>query len=204
MIRSVGKFLVCVAVTISTCTTLLAQTGNPDEGKLKASTCVACHGGDGNSPVDQFPKIAGQVPGYIAQELARYKSQHRDNAIMYGMTISLSDDDMADLDAYYSSQEISVAVLSMDQEQDARAGEAIYRGGQAQFDIPACMACHGPSGGGIPPHYPRLGGQHAAYIQAQLLAFKSGTQKSEIMQSVAFPLSEKQIEQLAIYISALH
>lgn len=181
-----------------------AQTGDAGAGEQKSATCVACHGADGNSPLDQFPKIAGQVPGYIAAQLAMFKSQQRDNAIMLGMVGALNEQDMADIDAYYSSQAMSGISISTDQEAMARAGEAIFRGGYAEYSIPACMSCHGPAGAGIMPNFPRLAGQHAAYIEAQLLAFKSGTRVNPIMQGIAFPLSEQQIKELALYISALH
>lgn len=181
-----------------------AQTGDADAGKDKSGTCVACHGTDGNSPLDQFPKIAGQVSGYIAKQLANFKSGQRENSIMLGMTASLSEKDMADLDTFYSGQSITGGSVSDDQEAAARAGEEIFRGGITEFSVPACMGCHGPSGSGIPPNFPRLAGQHAAYIEAQLLAFKSGTRTNDIMQPIAFPLSEEQIKQLALYISGLN
>jgi cytochrome c553 len=181
-----------------------AGQGDAEAGKQKSATCAACHGADGNSPLDQFPKIAGQVPGYVADQLHRYQSQERDNAIMKGMVGTLSDQDMADIDAFYASQEMSIGSISADQEEAARAGEAIYRGGIAEFSVPACMSCHGPRGSGIAPNFPRLAGQYSTYIEAQLLAFKSGSRSNPIMQTVAFPLSEEQIKQLALYISALH
>ena len=182
----------------------IAQDGNADAGKQKSASCAACHGADGNSPLDQFPKIAGQVPGYVDSQLHKFQSKSRDNAIMMGMVGSLSDEDMADLDAYYSSQAMSMGSVSADQEELARAGEAIFRGGIAEFSVPACMGCHGPSGGGIAPNFPRLAGQYASYIEAQLQAFKSGARPDPIMQTIAFPLSNEQIKQLALYISALH
>ncbi len=179
----------------------LAQ--DAEAGKAKAGTCVACHSSDGNSPLEQFPKIAGQVPGYIADQLARFKSGERPGTVMMGMVAALSEQDMADMDAWYSSQTMTVGAVSPDQEEDARAGEAIFRGGIAEFNVPSCMGCHGPSGSGIPPAYPRLGGQYAAYIEAELKAFKSGAREHPIMQPIAFVLSDQQIRQLALYLSAL-
>ncbi len=179
----------------------LAQ--DAEAGKAKAGTCVACHNTDGNSPLEQFPKIAGQVPGYIADQLARFKSGERPGTVMMGLVAALSEQDMADVDAWYSSQTMTVGAVSPDQEEDARAGEAIYRGGIAEFNVPSCMGCHGPSGSGIPPAYPRLGGQYAVYIEAELKAFKSGVRAHPIMQPIAFVLSDQQIRQLALYLSAL-
>jgi cytochrome c553 len=203
MIRMLKITMLSLMLAFAMNTSSVAQFGDAEAGKQKSATCVACHGADGNSPIDQFPKIAGQVPGYIAAQLASFKSGERENPIMAGMVGALSEQDMADLDAYYASQTISVGSISADQEESARAGEAIYRGGIAEYSVPACMSCHGPSGSGIPPNFPRVSGQHAAATEAQLLAFKSGQRKSPIMNPIAFPLSEEQIKQLALYISAL-
>jgi cytochrome c553 len=203
MIRILKITMLSLMFAFAMNTSSVAQSGDAEAGKQKSATCTACHGVDGNSPVDQFPKIAGQVPGYIAAQLASFKSGERENPIMAGMVGALSEQDMADLDAYYASQPISVGSISADQEEFARAGEAIYRGGIAEYSVPACMSCHGPSGSGIPPNFPRLSGQHAAATEAQLLAFKSGMRKSPIMNPIAFPLSEEQIKQLSLYISAL-
>lgn len=180
-----------------------AQSGDAEAGKQKSLACAACHGNDGNSPVAQFPKIAGQVPGYIAAQLENFKSGERADPIMGGIVAGLSEQDMADLDAYYSRQQISEIAITAEQAQQASAGEAIFRGGVAKFNVPACIGCHGPSGSGIPPNFPRLAGQHAGYTETQLLAFKSGQRNSSIMNPIAFSLSEQQIKQLALYISAL-
>lgn len=185
-----------------------AQTGtayrsDAEAGRAKSAVCAACHGTNGNSASDQFPNIAGQVDGYIAAQLAKFKSGERDNLIMAGMVAILTPADMADLDAYYANQPAAVGSITPEQETTARAGEAIYRGGIEKYHVPPCMACHGPSGAGVSPNFPRLGGQHATYLEAQLLAFKSGQRTNEIMQPIAFPLSEQQIKQLALYLSGL-
>ena len=202
---SMFKFLmVSAALALAMNTNSVAQSGDAKAGKQRSLSCTACHGADGNSQVAQFPKIAGQVPGYISQQLMKFKSGERASPIMSGIVGALSEQDMANLDAYYSSQKITAGSITAEQEQDARAGEAIFRGGIAEFNVPACMGCHGPSGSGIPPNFPRLAGQHADYIETQLLAFKTKQRVSLIMNPIAFPLSEQQIKQLALYISALH
>ena len=180
-----------------------AHAGDAEAGKAASATCVACHGPDGNSPVDQFPKIAGQVPGYIEAQLKAYKSGERENAIMLGIVGTLSEEDMANLDAYYAGQAATAGAVSEEEELVARIGEVIYRGGYAEYDIPPCMACHGPAGQGIPPHYPRLAGQWPAYTEAQLLAYKNGTRANEVMHPIAFPLSEGQIKALSLYVYGL-
>ena len=190
-----------LALLVTMNTAGMAQ--DAEAGKAKSGTCVACHGTDGNSPLEQFPKIAGQVPGYIADQLASFKSGQRPGPVMMAMVAALSEQDMADMDAWYSSQTMTVGSVSPDQEEDARAGEDIFRGGIAEYNVPACMGCHGPSGSGIPPTFPRLGGQHAAYIETALQEFKSGAHGHPIMQPIAFVLSDQQIRQLALYLSAL-
>ena len=117
--------------------------GDPAAGEAKAQACVACHGADGNSVNSGFPSLAGQVPGYIAGQLAAFKSGKRANAIMMGLAQPLSAEDMADLDAWYESQTIAPRSNSEDQLALASEGESHYRGGSAELAVPACMACHG-------------------------------------------------------------
>lgn len=179
-------------------------TGNAEAGKAKSALCTACHGADGNSITPNFPHLAGQVPGYIAKQLAAFKSGSRQDATMAGMVAALSDQDMLDLDAFYASQAPKAGEVSADNEADALKGEAIYRSGIKEFSVSACMACHSPDGKGVLPNYPRLAGQTADYIEKQLKDFKSGARQDAMMNPIAFPLSETQIKQLALYISGLY
>lgn len=197
------RFLISLAATLFFAGVCAAEQGNVESGKAAAVTCVACHA-TSNSVSAQFPNLSGQVPGYIAAQLAKFKSGERKNAIMAPMVAPLSAQDMADLDAYYSSLSGIKGAITPAQEEDALAGGKLYRGGYKPYNIPACMGCHGPSGYGIPPAFPRLSGQSAAYIEAQLLVFKSAARRSPIMNPIAFSLSEQQIKQLALYISALY
>lgn len=197
------SFLNIAAVFLFT-SVAVAQQGSVNVGKTIATPCVACHGVNGNSATDQFPNLAGQVPGYIAEQIVKFQTGERKNAVMAGMVAKLSKQDIADLDAYYSSLKANKGSITPAQEESALAGGKLYRGGYQPFSIPACMGCHGPSGHGIPPTFPRISGQHAAYIEAQLLAFKSGERKDPIMNPIAFPLSAQQIKELALYISALY
>ena len=177
--------------------------GDPAAGQAKSQICAACHGLDGNSLMPQNPVLAGQVPGYIAQQLAQFKSGVRKNAIMAGMTQLLSEQDMQDLDAWFSSQTAPPRTVSADNLELAHTGEKLYRGGDSEMSVPACMGCHGPAGFGIPPNYPRLTGQWSTYLEEQLLAFKDGRRASPIMGPIAFRLSAEQIKTLAVYMSAL-
>lgn len=177
--------------------------GDPAAGEAKAQACVACHGADGNSANSGFPSLAGQVPGYIAGQLAAFKSGKRANAIMMGLAQPLSAEDMADLDAWYASQTIAPRSISEDQLALASEGESLYRGGSAELAVPACMACHGPAGRGMPSNYPRVAGQWPEYLEGQLLAFKSGARAGKIMGPIAHRLSAQQIHALSVYMSAL-
>jgi cytochrome c553 len=178
--------------------------GDAEAGKAKSATCTACHMADGNSAVPSFPKIAGQQPGYIAKQLADFKSGTRLDDTMKGMVAALSEQDMLDLDAYFSGQTQSPGEISQDQAELALAGEKVYRGGLTEFSVTACMACHGPDGKGLQPNFPRLSGQHASYIEKQLLAFKDGSRSNSMMNGIAFPLSAEQIKNLSVYISGLY
>jgi len=178
-----------------------------EAGKAKAATCVACHGAEGVSPSPEWPNLAGQVPGYIATQLQEFKKGaegNRNNAIMAGMVASLSDEDIANIDAYFSSLTPHQGFITPEQEPVALAGRSIFRAGNAEFQVPACMGCHGPSGAGVAPNFPRIAGMSKEYLQAQLLSFKNGTRSNDMMSPIAFPLSVQQIEELATYISGLN
>ena len=177
--------------------------GDPAAGQVKAQACVACHGADGNSTNSGFPSLAGQVPGYIAGQLAAFKSGKRANAIMMGLAQPLSAEDMDDIDAWYAAQTIAPRSISEDQLGLASEGESLYRAGSAELAIPACMACHGPAGHGIPSQYPRVAGQWPEYLESQLLSFKSGERAGKIMGPISHRLSVHQIHALSVYMSAL-
>ena len=171
--------------------------------QAKVAACAACHGADGNSVIPQNPKLAGQVPGFIADQLSKFKSGERDNAIMTAQVANLTDEDMKAIDAHYSAQEPQLGAISEDMLEEALIGEKIFRGGEPSMSISACMSCHGPNGDGIPIRFPRVSGQHAEYLEQTLLAYKSGSRKSDVMNSIAFRLSEQQIKSLALYMHGL-
>ncbi|NND00190.1 MAG: cytochrome c4 [Gammaproteobacteria bacterium] len=203
MLKTIFMLLAAVAFAGSNA----QAAGDPVAGKSKSAVCASCHGAQGISVLPANPNIAGQVPGYIAAQLAAFKSGERVNAIMAGQSSPLSEEDMADLDAYYSS--LPAKVTSSLTEEDkvlAEAGRAIYRGGYAERGISACMSCHGPSGHGIPKNYPRVSAQHKEYLEQQLLAYKKGERKgyNGIMYNISFGLSELQIKQLSAYMSGLN
>lgn len=180
--------------------------GDAKAGGDKAKQlCASCHGPDGNSIAPTFPTIAGQVPGYVADQLARFKSGERENAVMAGIAAPLSDEDMANLDAYFATQKTKPGSIPESDRELAEQGGRLYRGGFEPMRISACMSCHGPSGHGVPRRYPRVAGQKREYLEQQLLAFKSGKRKSygDIMTNIAFRMSEQQIKAVSAYMHAL-
>lgn len=183
----------------------VGAAGNAAAGKNKSAVCAGCHGVDGNSAAPNFPKLAGQDGQYIAKQLADFKSGARKDQTMIGMVAGLSKKDMDDLGAYYASQKRSTGTTSASAA-DLKKAERLYRGGDAKNGIAACMSCHGPAGVGIPPRFPAVSGQHAAYSQKQLLDFKSGARNndSEVMTRTAFRLSEAEIKAVSEYMAALH
>lgn len=180
--------------------------GNVEAGRKLAAQCAGCHGLDGNSSSAKFPKLAGQHATYIYQQLQLFKSGQRKNAIMNSMASGLSKQEMKNLAVYYASQEIKPSLVpNVDL---AQLGAKIYHGGLSEFDVPACSGCHGPSGLGNPAAvYPRISGQHAEYIAAELRAYRTGKRggypRAEIMEGVTRGLSNHQIKALAAYITGL-
>lgn len=175
--------------------------GDTAAGKTKSALCVACHGPDGNSANPEWPKLAGQQAEYIVKQLKDFKSGARQNPLMTGIAAGLSETDMENLAAYFSSQKVK-AVGITDAEL-AKRGERLYRGGSRKMQVSACMACHGPAGQGVPPRFPSVSGQHATYSEIQLQAFKEGKRRNEIMRAIAARMSKDEIKAVAVYMSGL-
>ncbi len=179
--------------------------GNAAAGKAKTAACIACHGVDGNGGADpSWPKLAGQIPEYLVKQLKDFKSGVRKNPIMNGMAAGLSTQDMDDIAAYYAAQKIKPGAAGS--KELARQGERIYRGGNAKMGVSACMSCHGPSGHGIPPNFPRVSAQTPVYTERQLLDFKSSRRANDngIMTRIAFRMSEQEIKAVSEYMAGLH
>lgn len=179
--------------------------GDAAAGKARAAACAGCHGMDGNSANPAWPKLAGQHPAYLVKQLQDFKEGRRRNAMMAPMAMGLDDKGMADVAAFYSSQEGSTGEADPGL---VELGERIYRGGNRDSGVTACMGCHGPSGAGNPAAgFPALGGQHAAYTKAQLQAFKAGERDNDsgkMMRNIAAKMSEAEMEAVASYIQGLH
>ena len=195
---------VLTGLAISVAASAWAEGGNAEAGKTKSATCAACHGADGNSVNPEWPKLAGQHPSYIAKHLANFKEDARVNPSMSPMAKPLSEQDMADLAAYFSSQAAKPG--EADQTKVA-LGEQMYKGGNNATGVAACAACHGPTGAGNPAsNFPSLSGQHATYIKNQLNAFRKGERANDagkMMRNVAAKMTDAEIEAVAEYIAGL-
>jgi cytochrome c553 len=175
------------------------------KGKEKSAICIACHAIDGNSQIKLNPKLAGQSEKYLIKQLLDFKKGKRLDPTMQSMASLLSTQDIQNIAAYFSSQ--TVQHQTVDKQYIALA-ERIYRGGDKNRDIPACIACHSATGKGLSSAgFPAIGGQHPAYTIKTLKAFRSGKRNNdanEIMQDVVSKMSDKQIEALAYYLAGLH
>lgn len=177
--------------------------------QVAGQLCAACHAQDGNSAAAANPKIAGQIAEYLHKQLLDFKARGgakpvRENPIMNGMVASLSEADMKNLAAYYAGQKLKPAVAS--DKELAALGQKIWRGGNAASGVPACAGCHGPDGAGMPAQYPRLSGQFADYVAAQLKAFRDGSRANDpngMMRAVAARMSEREIRSVAEYAAGL-
>ena len=203
------KHFLQLAISLSMLFSLpVLALGDADAGKSKAAICAACHGADGNSVVPNWPKIAGQHAQYLDRQIVLIKSGNRPVPEMAGIVIGLSEQDIADLAAFFSSQTSSAGLTD---EALREAGEQLYRGGNAATEIPACMSCHGPAGEGNPlSGYPSLAGQHSVYSEKMLKGFRAGQTwgeddaSSEVMTGVALRLTDDEIKAVASYIQGLH
>ncbi|MGF1710827.1 cytochrome c4 [Vibrio kagoshimensis] len=186
--------------------------GSIEAGKAKSQTCVACHGADGNSLITQYPKLAGQHAKYLEKQLKELKlgmtsggKQGRYEPVMGAMAMPLSEEDMADLAAYYASLPIS---NNSTPENVVAEGKALYTAGDAERGITACIACHGPRGNGTElSGFPKVSGQHADYIKAQLEKFRDGSRNNDMnamMRDVAKKLTDADIDTLSKYVGGLH
>ena len=196
------------------------QWGDAQRGATLAGACAACHGLDGNGTDRSiYPVIAGQNEPYMAHQLALFKSGERPSPIMQPIAAMLSPQDMRDLGAYFSTQTAQAGIADDDVVASGpyeglkfyEIGQQLYRRGDASRQIPACMACHGPTGAGMPgPSYPHVGGQASWYTARRLQEFRDGTTAErdtrlfQVMHTIAQPLTDEEIQALASYLEGLH
>lgn len=186
------------------CMAIMVATVQAD-GQAKAQVCSACHGPDGNSSNPIWPNLAAQNPSYIVAQLKAFKANKRANPAMAPMMLPQEESDMQEVAAFFGAQSLQVQPITND---DVAAGQNLYRGGDAERGIPACMACHGPDGAGNPASgYPALRGQHPDYTVLQLQNYrddKRQTDPQQMMRMIAKRLSDEDMQRLARYVSAVH
>jgi cytochrome c553 len=174
-----------------------------DAKAIAATVCSACHGEDGNSSIPMFPKIAGLQEAYIVKQLRDFQSGRRKSDVMAPVVAQLKAEDIAPLAAYFSAQKVK-PVTGVDK-RSTDVGKLIYMDGNEETGVPACVGCHQPQGVGQTT-YPRIGGQHAQYLQQQLKSFAAGDRSNDVgrfMRVIAKRLSEEEIQSVAAYLSAL-
>ena len=207
------RLLATAAVAVFGSGLAFAQgAAKPDAAKgqaIASQVCAACHAADGNSPVAANPKLAGQIYDYLQKQLGNFKPQagkkaERDNPVMAGMVAGLSEADIKAVAAFYASQKLKPAKAT--NKELAALGQKIYRAGNAASGMPACAGCHGPTGAGVPAQYPRIAGQFAEYVEAQLRAFRAGTRTNDpngMMRGVAVRMNNREIRAVAEYVAGL-
>lgn len=200
-----NKLLVSLVLSLGVAGSAHALEGDAAAGQGKVAMCSACHGADGNSMLPNFPNLAGQGDRYLLKQMTEIKNGTRNVPEMTGMLTAMTEQDLADIAAHYSSQKSAEGAADAEL---AKRGEQIYRGGNLKTGLPACTGCHSPTGqGNAPAAYPHLAGQHADYTVKQLTDFREGARTNDgdgmIMQTVASRLSNKDIKAVAQYIQGL-
>lgn len=190
-------------------------SGDPEAGEALTVTCAACHGADGNSAAANFPKLAGQGEAYLLKQLIDIKEGNRVIVEMTGLLNPYDETQLEDMAAFYAAQNVQVGEANPEL---VALGESLYKAGNAETGVPACIGCHGPNGSGNDPAvFPALGGQHADYTASQLKKFQLGYRAEAVsaevrmndgdammMRTIAFRLKDFEIEALASYIQGLH
>lgn len=210
-----------ISLALTSAASILHAEGNINAGKQKATSCAGCHGEDGNSMVATFPKLAHQHSSYLQQQLHAFKDGTRSDPMMSAIAMTLADEDIQDISAYYAVQKVSenslpVSAADADEKpadnNDAvqsliTQGSNLYRNGNLQSAVSACIACHGPFGeGNKPASFPALKSQHADYLIKALTDFKSGARSNNpenIMHMIAKKMSDQEIKAVAYRISMM-
>ena len=210
---SLGRLLAVAAVALLVlgCANIerSRDLANP---KLTATTlaqqvCSNCHGMTGNAVSPNFPNLAGQVESYVAAQLKGFRSHNRHDPAgfeyMWGLSRSLSDEQIAGLAAYYAAQTPDAQGIEGERSR-IDAGRALFERGAADQGVPACVGCHGEQGRGNGT-FPRLAGQHADYLVKQLVVFQRTDERPEgrSMKTVAHALTQQNIDDVASYLQAL-
>lgn len=184
--------------------------GDPNKGREKSQVCQGCHGADGNSYGPEWPNLASQHTSYLTKQIRNFKDGVRKNETMNSMAAGLSEEDIKDIAAFFSSQSLTAQGGPSNEKLDSeliKTGRKIYKGGNRYSGVPACAGCHGPNAvGNGPAAFPHLAGQKITYLIKTLKDFKSGARANdpnEIMRNIASKLTESEIKAVANYVSTL-
>lgn len=190
----------------------LVKNGNAENGKNLAESCKACHGlrGEGTAAETRdgevtpaIPALAGQTANYMLKQLRDYYNGDRENDIMTGIAKGLSEQDVADLAAWFSSLSLPTQPIKME---DVSAAESLVKSGDGKRILPPCFVCHGSDGQGEKIDIPSLAGQQAEYFERTLMQYRSGERHNDIysrMRLIARQLKEAEIKILAKYYQQL-
>ncbi|OIR04896.1 cytochrome c4 [mine drainage metagenome] len=200
LVLSVGFSMNAVAAEKAAASAPVVEKKSAEQ--IVNTVCAACHTADGNSVITLNPKLASQHPEYLEKQLTEFKSGKRANAVMSGMASMLSDEDIKNLAAYFSAKALVLGKAKTNGV--GSLGEKIYRGGVAATSVPACAACHGANGLGLPKQFPSLRGQNADYVLAQLRSFRLGERaNAPMMMDIAGKMSDAEMAAVADYIQGL-
>jgi len=227
---------VSMSIALLNMSGIAQAAGDVDAGQAKSGSCISCHGENGNSMTPLFPKLAAQNEGYLVKQIQAFKDGSRSEATMGAMVAGLTDQDMLDIAVYYAAQTVTENplpqinpddlddiddndALTADEKtaakqalQDQQAtlmalGFDVYRNGDLENEISACIACHGPYGeGNEPASFPALKGQHADYLIKTLTDFKAGARSNNpenMMHMIAKKMTEEEIKAISYYISVM-
>jgi cytochrome c553 len=214
--------ILSISLVLTSATSILHAESNINAGKQKAESCTSCHGDNGNSMVATFPKLAQQHSSYLERQLHAFKDGSRNDPMMSATALALTDEDIADISAYYATQKISentLPVLVSDDETEKPAndkdtiqaliaqGSDLYRNGDLKREVSACIACHGPLGeGNKPASFPALKSQHADYLIKTLTDFKTGSRSNNpenIMHMITKKMTDQEIKAVSYRMSMM-
>ena len=193
------QFVAALALGLALAAPALAE----DARTIATTVCAACHGPDGNSAIPMFPKIAGLQEAYIVKQLRDFQTGRRKSDIMAPVVAALKPEDIAPIAGYFSQQKLKPGEEA--DKKSASIGKLIFFDGNEETGVPACVGCHMPLGAGQ-LIYPRIGGQHAMYVNQQLKNFASGERNNDVsrfMRVVAKRMSEEEIQSVADYLASL-
>lgn len=195
--------LLRIAALATLLSPLAAQAGDAAKAmSLAGNLCASCHGEDGNSAIPNFPKLAGQQAVYLLRELKDYKSGKRESEVMVPLVAGLSDEDLANLAAFYASQKPAPGTVT--EPSLLPVGKTLYLKGNAKSDVPSCESCHEEDGKGA-GKFPRVAGQNVEYLLEQFRLYAAGkrTNGTRVMKTIAERMTEKETRAVSEYMASM-